>query len=211
MPSHSENVLSVSDDAVEDRYLQFKEKGYTLFTQADLPFTEEEWSVLEKECNSLDYFAVQETEVTKEDVANVHCFRIKVKSQPEIHNEAIWGLLNKPEMYVLYKDAIGLNEPFIDRMQAHVYNPNGLLGRHCDADAVPSYRCSAILMMNDDYAGGEFVLFKDEENPVYFKPAARSLILTDSLLDHQVDLIHSGFRKSLCFFFSEGPIKPDNA
>jgi hypothetical protein len=200
------------EDYTSDLYAikrhEYVTQGYTIITEDELPLTKSDWDVIEAAHKNLDYLIASVAE-TGEETAQVKYFRIKKSYLPEIYQQEIWDVLNTPAMYDLYKTVSGLNEPYMDRCQAHIYMENGFLGRHSDISVYKFYHCTSILMLNDDYEGGEFVIYNNEESPARTKAPARSLLLTDSRIDHSVELITKGDRKNVCFFFSEGVCQPE--
>lgn len=192
-------------DLYKSKHEEFVSLGYTILNEDELPLTEDEWQAIEKRHAELAYKEAVVTE-TGEDISNVIYFRIKMSRKPEIHCETIWNALNTDELYDVYKAVSGMNNPYMDRCQAHVYMKNGFLARHSDIELYPEYGCALIMFLSDNYEGGEFVVYKSEENPAILKPKKRSLLLTNPIYEHSVNLIESGERKNICFFFSEGKL-----
>jgi hypothetical protein len=212
MNHQSTAITHRADDSISQLYAtkrqEYLTQGYTILTQDELPLSEADWLQIEKAHANLAYLRAAVAE-TGEATSNLDYFRIKVSYKPEIYNEEIWAPINTPEMYDLYKAITGLHEPYMDRCQAHIYRQNGSLGRHSDISVYRDYLCTALIAISDDYEDGEFIIYNSEESPAYTKPKARSFLLTDSSIDHEVNTVKSGERKNICFFLSEGVCTPD--
>lgn len=191
---------------IEKRH-DLKQQGFVLIENEDIPFSQQDWEDIERELERFDYQTTTRGE-TGEATGGVRYFRIKVSYLPDIYSLKIWSLLNKPEMKLLYDQIMELNEPFIDRCQVHEFSQDGFLGKHIDVQGHQDYDYTAIIYLNDDYEGGEFYIYNNEENPALLKPPKHSLIITSCHIAHEVKVVREGKRKTLCSFFSDGKCYP---
>lgn len=88
----------------------------------------------------------------------------------------------------------------IDRLQGHYYEKGGFIALHNDKESCNHYLYSVILMLTDDYKGGEFVIHHPEKGQLPFRAPRRSVLFTPCCYSHEVKPVLSGIRHGICLF-----------
>lgn len=195
------------DDLWKSKSQELVENGYVSLTEDDLPFSSQDWETIIKTYNELDFHWVQAAE-TGEELKNYECFRIKKAYLPEIYNSTLWELFNSQFMCELYNSLLPLKTPWFERFQAHRIHPGGFHSKHPDDCTYKEYLYTMLIHPEDDYEGGEFNIYIDENNPIVIRPLPRSILIFKSSIVHSVDVVTAGIRKSIIGVFTEGKCYP---
>ncbi len=132
-----------------------------------------------------------------DEKTSLDCLRIKNSKQST--REDIYSLFQSSGIEKNLEVILQEKSYKIDRCQAHVYGEGDFLSIHRDTDSCKDYVYSCVLMLSDDFSGGEFVLYNNDDKHI-FKPSYGDLLVIKSDLMHEVKKITSGKRKVLVFF-----------
>lgn len=87
-----------------------------------------------------------------------------------------------------------------------LYPKDGFIFKHCDSEGKFNYRIiSAIIFLNEEYTGGELLLYNNGKS-IVAKKKTGTLYLFDCKLYHEVTPVLSGERKTLALFFDNTKI-----
>ena len=139
----------------------------------------------------------------------VSYFRLLHPTIPEIHLPECLSLIRNDKTKKFLLSLTGLSDFTIDRCQAHFYQKGDFIALHNDSKSCPEYLYTVILLLNDDYVGGEFVMIQGSHTYT-LKPEKFSLIVANSSFSHEVKEINEGVRHAFVFFLrkSENEIAP---
>lgn len=88
-----------------------------------------------------------------------------------------------------------------------LYPKGGFIFKHCDSEGELNNRIeSAVIFLNEDYTGGELLIYDNKGKPTVAKKKIGTLYLFNSKLYHEVTPILSGERKTLALFFNDTKI-----
>jgi len=177
-----------------------------------------------------DFISSEECEIL------INCWKSEIKETPNVNlefsNRIVYfkdvqninakSLMSEIKYRVLYEIRKYFNVKTIYPDSAHlvVWRPGTKLGWHADNATYPnrkpnwsSHRTwSAVLYLNDDYEGGEFVFLKnsdgdinDEENHLIIKPKRGMMICFSAGLDsvHSVKEVKNGNRYTLPLWYTD--------
>jgi Rps23 Pro-64 3,4-dihydroxylase Tpa1-like proline 4-hydroxylase len=83
-----------------------------------------------------------------------------------------------------------------------LYPKGGFIFKHCDSEGNLNHRIeSGVIFLNDEYVGGELLVYKDKSTPITIKNRKGTLCLFNSKLYHEVTPVIKGERKTLALFF----------
>lgn len=179
---------------------ELNQKGYIFLEEDDLPLSQKDWQFVEDELNSVNFTPVESTEGGEEGRASI--FRVKMSKITNVHLRGLWDFLNGSLFHGMIETLTDRKDLFIDRCQAHTYFKGGYIGRHADIAKYPDYKFSLVLFRTDDYEGGEINFYLESGETLSVTPKARSVVLFDSRIPHDVSAVVSGTRSTLCNFYS---------
>ena len=95
---------------------------------------------------------------------------------------------------------------YIRRSQFNLLGIGSFVGKHLDIDSNPKYQIAAVLQVGEKFNGGEFVVYKDGNDPTsekqVIKPDYGSITISFCKYYHEVQPVFSGTRTSLVCFIS---------
>ena len=82
------------------------------------------------------------------------------------------------------------------------YPKNSGIGRHSDIrDGITNKFVSAICYINDNYEGGELVIFDNSSLPVHIKPSAGDVVLLGHGVEHEAMPVTNGEKYVFVFYY----------
>lgn len=151
--------------------------------------------------------------VLEGDADDKHCLFVGrlMKAPPGIaptqvsaYTSEVITLLQQPRLMAFLQDIMETQEALnFRRGQFNILPTNAFIGPHIDRDADPDYELVLILHLSSPYKGGEYVI----ETPitrekVYLRPAPYSLLVSSTDVNHWVEMVTDGERKTLIMFVS---------
>jgi hypothetical protein len=120
-------------------------------------------------------------------------------------NEKVEWIFNRITDYLIYEKNIEVVKPF-DVIHLHKYLTGNKFERHSDI-YYPNQVLNVGVCLNDDYEGGEFILY----NPTQSIPKKQGLIYSfKNTTEHEVTEITKGIRYSLILFLFKDNIRVKN-
>jgi hypothetical protein len=120
-------------------------------------------------------------------------------------NEKVKWIFDRIEEYLLIDNDIKINKPF-DVIHLHKYLEGNEFERHKDV-YYPKQVLNVGVCLNDDYDGGDFILY----NPTIIIPKKQGLIYSfKNTTEHEVKEITSGIRYSLILFLFKDNVRLKN-
>lgn len=88
-----------------------------------------------------------------------------------------------------------------------LYPKDGFIFKHCDSGGRLNYRLeSGVIFLNDDYMGGDLLIYTKQNKPIIAKKKIGTLYLFNCKLYHEVTPVLSGERKTLALFFDNNKV-----
>lgn len=81
-------------------------------------------------------------------------------------------------------------------------NGNSFIGVHRDVDTNPDYGVAVAVQLGEKFDGGEFVVYKDGEEPNVVKRTYGTVIVSKCEVPHEVRKVTVGERLSPLYFYS---------
>jgi hypothetical protein len=120
-------------------------------------------------------------------------------------NEKVEWIFNRITDYLIYEKNVEVIKPF-DIIHLHKYLSGNKFQRHRDI-YYPNQLMNVGVCLNDDYEGGEFILY----NPTQSIPKKRGLIYSfKNTTEHEVKEITKGIRYSLILFLYKDNVRLKN-
>ncbi len=176
-----------------------EKKGTVVINQQDSPLSLKEWSDLENMYDSLEYEQAKYGDT--EEKASLKFFRVKKPSDRKIHSEEAYSILNSDKVRSFFKNKLNIPlEHELDRCQMHLFNKGDFVSKHIDSESCKDYEYSVSFVVNDQYEGGEFLVYGPKGMESHKEPS-RSILVTRSTIPHEVKPVVKGQRKTaVCFF-----------
>ena len=115
--------------------------------------------------------------------------------------DKILSLLHTPERAAYFEALLG--EPkTLRRCQLNRMIENSFIGIHRDVDSNPDYDVAVVVQLGEKFEGGEFVVYKDGEEPNVVKPTYGTVVVSKCEVPHEVRKVTVGERLSLVYFYS---------
>lgn len=113
-------------------------------------------------------------------------------------------VLSNPRLMGLLQGLLATDEPICYRRgQINVISANGFVGPHVDRDADPDYQLVLIFHLDSSYQGGEYVVEPSAgASPVGFKPEPSTTLIGRTDVNHWVERVTGGERRTLVMFAS---------
>lgn len=86
------------------------------------------------------------------------------------------------------------------RMQLNIMGEGSFVQRHVDYDSDHSFCCSLLIRTASQYTGGDFIIYDVEGCAHQIRQANRSILMMSSHSPHEVEIISSGTRYTICLF-----------
>lgn len=177
-------------------------EGAAIYAFEDTPFTKAEWAQIathfDEKNTAYESIGMGDTDET----LKLHVLRVKQRQKP-YNDTALERLFTSEKVTDFLRKATGMQRPFIDRLQGHIYNEGGFIAYHVDQKSCPEYLYTLVLMLNHDYDGGEFVVQHPRKGGVPFKAPKHSLTVTSCAFGHEVKMVTRGTRHTVCIFLKE--------
>ena len=111
-------------------------------------------------------------------------------------------LLEILEQSNLYKDLsyYGSNKLKILRLQLNIMHQGSFVQRHTDSSSDSAYTYSALIQINSQYTGGEFIIYDKTQSAHEISRQNRSALLMPADSPHEVAPLKEGVRYTLCLF-----------
>lgn len=165
-------------------------------------------SFTQNECNTIINLSL-ELEGTDRDVNSKNVERPRENISYTYYNiyknEKVEWIFNRITDYLFYEKNIEVIEPF-DIIHLHKYLSGNKFERHSDI-YYPNQILNVGVCLNDDYEGGDFILY----NPTQLIPKKEGLIYSfKNTTEHEVKEITKGIRYSLIIFLYKDNLKLKN-
>lgn len=179
------------------------DNGIAIYGGESSPLTEEDWASFKMLCspNRLEY--VYGSVGDRGEKTSVVYFRFKTTKSKDYSCERIEKLLNQPKFLNFLRQETGIKDPYIDRAQVHIYSEGSFLEKHRDAETDSRYTHAVLMLLSDEYEGGEFVVHHPKKGQISTKPLKNTIAITACDMPHEVKPIIVGKRQSLVFFLME--------
>lgn len=177
---------------------QLLEEGTVVLDIAPEPFTIEDWRILNKEVREMPYSTLAYGDT--DESMSIDVTRIKIAQDDDIKNREIFRILHKAEFKSLIKSITGMDEYVIDRCQAHIYREGDFIAAHRDKNSCETYEYVVSIVLDSDYEGGGFVVYKKNGEKQIFHPKANQILLSSCDFYHEVLPVTKGERRVLLSF-----------
>lgn len=176
-------------------------EGTVVIPQESLPFTPSEWKILSSTLDGLMYEDIYEGDT--DESTSVKVFRIKKEEDDTIYHPQIMEIINSPLMKKHIANVIDIDDYMIERCQCHIYLEGDFVSKHQDNESCTDFKYAFMLLLDEEYEGGEFCVHVPEESTPYtYRPSNNSLIITKCSLAHEVKKITKGKRKVIVGFLT---------
>lgn len=179
-------------------------QGTLLFTENEIPLNDQEWEQLETLINKVEY-----EHVVGGDAGEGHSVRVcrfyNDIDRPVALNEKsaeISAIVMSPKMKSFYRRFTGTEQLCLRRCQANLLQKGDFIGLHKDQDSSPDYFATVVFHFGSDYVGGEFVTHGETADQQY-RPAARTALVNNCSIPHEVSAVEQGERRTLACFLSK--------
>jgi hypothetical protein len=161
-----------------------------------------------EECNTIINLSL-ELEGTNRDVTSKNLERPRENISYTYYNiyknEKVKWIFDRIEEYLLLDNDIKINKSF-DVIHLHKYSSGNKFERHSDI-YYPNQVLNVGVCLNDDYEGGDFILY----NPTIIIPKKAGLIYSfKNTTEHEVKEITKGIRYSLILFLFKDNLRLKN-
>lgn len=176
-----------------------------VYTRSTSPLTHSEWVALEAllDPTHREYVSASHGD-TYEDV-KCQVTRIKIQYIRKYLDQQIEKIFTQPKLQDFFRDVTELKNPYIDRLQALIYDEGGFLAQHIDKDSCADYHYSVVMTLSSDFKGGAFKILHPEKGLLAFQPPKYSFLFTPCEYPHEVAEVTQGRRQSVVFFLMENP------
>ncbi len=86
------------------------------------------------------------------------------------------------------------------RLQLNIMTEDGYVGRHSDYESDNAYFCSVLIRIDKNYTGGDLIMFDKNGKANHFNQDDRTILAMSAFSEHEVDIVKSGVRNTLCLF-----------
>ncbi len=182
--------------------------GKVIVNEKFLPWNQSELKLIE-ERTSPKNIVYSRTEYGDTGERNpVSYFRLLHPEIQETFLPECLKLIRNKETKAFFLSLTGLSDFTIDRCKVHLYQKGDFIALHNDNESCPEYLYTVILLLSEDYIGGELIVKKDS---CYYslKPEMFSMIVINSFLSHEVKEIFAGLRRAFVFFLRK--VEPYNS
>jgi Rps23 Pro-64 3,4-dihydroxylase Tpa1-like proline 4-hydroxylase len=181
---------------------QLMSEGTVIVKKDEIPFTPSDWKTLATILDNLEYEDIYEGDT--DESTSVKVFRVKKEKDPIIYHPQLMALLNSPTMKKYISNILNIDDYLIERCQCHVYHEGDFVSKHQDSVSCKEYRFAFMILLDGQYDGGEFCVYKPNENtpPHTYRPPEYSMIITKCNLPHEVKKITRGERKVIVGFLT---------
>jgi hypothetical protein len=118
------------------------------------------------------------------------------------YSEPLIDILYSEHKQEFFKSFLEKENLYLRRCQLNKLEKGGFIGKHLDCDSNPDYIAAIILHFDEDFEGGEFIYYPND-NPSRVKTSKESVIISSCLIEHEVKKVEGGKRATLVFFLSE--------
>lgn len=202
--------MSVSDINPGQR---LADTGTLLYRNQQVPLTEPEWSKLEQLLNRVEYDHVVSGDSNESHSVHVARFVNDVR-RPESLNDLtadVKHIVMSDKMLQFYSNFTGTDILCLRRCQANLLMVGDYIGRHKDQDSNPDYVATVVFHFDHGYEGGAFVTHHPDYGESSYRPEARTVLVNNCEIPHEVETITGGRRQTLACFLSRefGPSPVD--
>jgi hypothetical protein len=197
----------VTEEKVHNEVMYDIEQQPTLmFEQAEVPLTEHEWQQLADILGRSDYEHIIGGDAHENHSVWVSRYFNDVVSPKALseQSEEVAAIVMSPKMRDFYKRFTGTDQLCLRRCQANRLLEGDYIGEHKDQDSSPDYFATVVFHFSPDYSGGYFQTGNDELSSVSkkYKPGAKTVLVNNCSVPHQVTPVEKGERLTLACFLS---------
>ncbi len=178
--------------------------GTLLYAQEQLPLQESEWDILESLLDEVSYDHVVSGDASEDHSVYVARFVNDVERPVDLNalTDKVKQIVLSEKMLKFYSTFTGTDVLCLRRCQANMLLPGDYIGLHKDQDSNPDYIATVVFHFDERYQGGEFVTYHPEQGAQHFHPVARSVLVNNCEIPHEVTPLTKGKRKTLACFLS---------
>lgn len=133
----------------------------------------------------------------------IHWFIKRKNDQSEIidspYSHSLLSVINASSLMKKINQSMGVKLAIL-RMQLNVMHQDGYVTQHIDADSDKAYECSVLIRAGSEYTGGNLVIHEDQKPSYEVQQPNRSVYLMSAHHRHEVTMVKSGKRFTLCLF-----------
>jgi len=116
-------------------------------------------------------------------------------------SEKLLGIINNERAKSLFRTIMS-GDYYIRRCQVNKMKKGSFVTKHQDTHSNYSYVYSFVMQLENDFSGGEFVIYHNNKKEVIL-PKKGDVLINKSDALHEVQTVKSGNRMSLVFFMSK--------
>lgn len=183
---------------------QLLDKGTLLYNQQQIPLDEKEWQCLERLLQQADY-----DHVIGGDSSELHSVHVARFVNDVVRPQALHALADEVKRIVMsdkmlrfYSRFTGTDVLCLRRCQANLLLPGDFIGLHKDQDSNPDYLATVVFHFDPPYRGGDFVTHHPVRGRQHYHPPARSVLVNNCEIPHEVTPLSQGRRRTLACFLS---------
>ena len=202
MPENQATEEKVHNEVMYD----IEQQPTLMFEQAEVPLTEHEWQQLADILGRSDYEHIIGGDAHENHSVWVSRYFNDVVSPKALseQSEEVAAIVMSPKMRDFYKRFTGTDQLCLRRCQANRLLEGDYIGEHKDQDSSPDYFATVVFHFSPDYSGGYFQTGNDELSSVSkkYKPGAKTVLVNNCSVPHQVTPVEKGERLTLACFLS---------
>jgi len=202
MPENQAAEEKVHNEVMYD----IEQQPTLMFEQAEVPLTEHEWQQLADILGRSDYEHIIGGDAHENHSVWVSRYFNDVVSPKALseQSEEVAAIVMSPKMRDFYKRFTGTDQLCLRRCQANRLLEGDYIGEHKDQDSSPDYFATVVFHFSPDYSGGYFQTGNDELSSVSkkYKPRAKTVLVNNCSVPHQVTPVEKGERLTLACFLS---------
>jgi len=180
-------------------------EGAVVLPYGKYPLTREELDTLDRLTDYEEYREHYE-HITKGDRGDAHDLR-KLPLRTDLdeivdhHLEIISQIepiIGSEKMFPLSREVDPLSRT-LRKIQINLLKQGGFVGSHIDRGSNPQWLIVCVLQLAEHYEGGEYTIVHPEGERRFVAPY-RSLLIARTDVDHWIDPVTAGIRKTLVYF-----------
>lgn len=182
----------------------FERQGTLQFDRQQVPLSDLEWQRLESLLHEVSYRHIVGGDAGEGHSVHVCRFYNDIEKPMALHQHAaeISDIVMNPRMRAFYSRFTGTDRLCLRRCQANLLCKGDFIGVHKDQDSNPDYLATVVFHFDQHYQGGDFVTHDSRQGSLRYKPAARTALVNNCSIPHEVRPVESGERRTLACFLS---------
>jgi hypothetical protein len=183
----------------------FLEGGFVVLSLVDSPFTKKEWARVRELAFADDVSFEHVTSGDTNEPTSILVNRLLLDGNPpfapdEAKAEELIRIIGSPAKLDFLEQLVGRTNLMVRRVQAHIMEQGGHIGRHQDSESSEHYVAAVILQFDRAEEGGDFLVYCDGQDT---KMPPFSMLVMDAEIPHEVARITRGERRTLAFWLAD--------